>query len=632
VARSNDGAGGVGLGNAELHSLILSWMTEGVCLVRLVRLPDEAIVFTNPAFDAMFGFDRGELIGKPITVIRHSEARTAITDEAVTTGQGRYEILNVKKDGSTIWCRGIASSFEHPELGTVRVLVKEDISEQRAARIALRASEQKYREMVETTRDGICVTDAEERFIYVNRRCEEMLGYEPDELLGKPINTIVDPEDLEPSAERTEQRRRGIVGDGEVMLRHKRGHAIWIHYGSTPRFDDRNAYAGTLRMFTDLTALKRATDAAEKLRDRLIVADRMASLGTLAAGVGHEINNPLATVLANLEMMTEELANPDELARMIANTRVGAERIKRIVGALRTFARPDEERRVVLDVRAVIDLALEMVGNQVVHRARLVKDYHPVAQVEADQGRLTQVFINLLVNAAQAIDEGRAEANAIQIITRDDAEWVVIEVHDTGRGIAADVAPRIFDPFFTTKAVGEGAGLGLAICHSIVTSLGGQIAAERSANRGSVFRVKLPASTRPPVAAIEVTPPPAVAKRRGRVLVIDDDLQLAKTLGRALSAHDTTLAFGGAEALAILSERNDFDVILCDLMMPEVTGMELYERVATERPEVARRIIFMTGGAFTTAARTFLDTVQNECVAKPFDLVRLRALVASRVG
>jgi len=150
--------------------------------------------------------------------------------------------------------------------------------------------------------------------------------------------------------------------------------------------------------------------------------------------------------------------------------------------------------------------------------------------------------------------------------------------------------------------------------------------------RGSVFRVRLPASTRPPVAAIEVTPPPGVAKRRGRVLVIDDDVQLAKTLARALGKHDTTIALGGSEALAILSERNDFDVILCDLMMPEVTGMELYQRVATERPDVAGRIIFMTGGAFTAAARTFLDTVQNECVTKPFDLVRLRALVASRVG
>ena len=116
------------------------------------------------------------------------------------------------------------------------------------------------------------------------------------------------------------------------------------------------------------------------------------------------------------------------------------------------------------------------------------------------------------------------------------------------------------------------------------------------------------------------------------MLVVDDDVQLARTLARALSAHDTTVAYGGAEALAFLSERNDFDVILCDLMMPEVTGMELYLRVATDRPEVARRFIFMTGGAFTNAARTFLDTVQNECITKPFDLVRLRALVASRVG
>jgi signal transduction histidine kinase len=261
-------------------------------------------------------------------------------------------------------------------------------------------------------------------------------------------------------------------------------------------------------------AVQEAADAADAARAahaealrRLSLSERMASVGTLAAGVAHEINNPLAYVTANLDLLLEEVealgADPSpervaEIGDMLRQAREGAERVRRIVRGLQTFARPDAEALSLVDVRALLDTSVDIASAEVRGRARIVREFGAVPQVEADDARLGQVFINLLVNAAQAIPAGDPAAHEIRLVTTTDAAGrAVVEVHDSGPGIPAAVLGRIFDPFFTTKPVGVGTGLGLSICHNIVTGMGGEIDVVSREGAGAVFRVALPACAAP---------------------------------------------------------------------------------------------------------------------------------------
>jgi len=252
------------------------------------------------------------------------------------------------------------------------------------------------------------------------------------------------------------------------------------------------------------TVVSSSRDVTERkrMRAKLLISDRMASLGTLAAGIAHEINNPLAYVAGNLEAVAETLAATDgepskadcaDLAAAVNDARDGAERVRRIVKGLRSFSRSAEEKRVPLVVADVVEAAIRLTSNELRHRARLVRELAPVPRVIADDGQLTQVFINLLINAAHAIPEGRSDDNCITVRTRtDDRGRAVVEVADSGKGMPPEVQARVFDPFFTTKDIGEGTGLGLSICHGIVSGLGGQISIDSTPGQGSVVRVVLP--------------------------------------------------------------------------------------------------------------------------------------------
>jgi two-component system cell cycle sensor histidine kinase/response regulator CckA len=625
----------------------------------------------------------------------------------------------------------------------------------------LRATDTLYRQFVERTHEGIVTTDTDGRYTFVNRRLEEMLGYEPGELLGRHYRVILSEDNLALGTRHFEHRRQGISGRGELNLIRKDGSDLWVMYASSPLVDDGGRFCGAFGVMMDITETRRAngalrdqtalyeallraqseigdgvavidgerfvyvnealarmygytveellalpsffavvapeqrtvladlrqsrgvTDPARERREtvivrkdgrritieyvqmefrrggriqtfsivrdvtahkqmqaRAVIADRMASVGTLAAGVAHEINTPLAYVTANLDMIAEEIrsmrhecppARVRELDMMVDDARQGAERVRKIVRGLRAFSRSDEERRVLLDVRTVLELSANMTFNEIKHRARLVKDFSEVSPVVADETRLGQVFVNLLVNAAQAIPEGHADGNEVRIVTRmDPSGRVVVEVHDTGRGIPAGTLSRIFEPFFTTKDIGQGTGLGLSICHGIVEGLGGEISVESVVGEGSTFRVALPSAPLEPVEP-EREKPVATARpaaKKGRVLVIDDDPKIGSAMRRALQAENEVMVVtDGRQAIDLVRGGEGFDVILCDLMMPQMTGMDVHAELSRVAPDMVERIVFMTGGAFTPSARSFLDTVPNQRLEKPFVTQNLRAVV-----
>ncbi|GAC1344908.1 MAG: hypothetical protein NVSMB23_20370 [Myxococcales bacterium] len=395
----------------------------------------------------------------------------------------------------------------------------------------------------------------------------------------------------------------------------------------------------------DEVANRRSAEAAlRNSESRLLAADRLASLGRLSAGVAHEINNPLAYVVANTSFALEAVkrlaaAGTDdarggavlgEITEALQEACQGGDRVRLIVRDLKIFSRSEPATPLPVDLARVLDSTAQMAGNEIRHRARLVKAIDPgLPAVTGSESRLGQVFLNLLMNAAQAIEPGAADRNEIRISARLVDARVVVEVSDTGAGIDPETQERIFEPFFTTKPPGVGTGLGLSICHGIVSEMGGELSVESTPGKGSVFRVSLPVGVAAQEAAADSTGAVAPGSvPRGRVLIVDDEPAVGRAVARLLrDEHDVVSLPSARSALDWLRNGGSCDLLLCDIMMPEMTGIELHAVLQDIDPRLARHMIFITGGVFTAAAQKFLDAVPNRRAEKPFDEQRLRALV-----
>jgi PAS domain S-box-containing protein len=405
----------------------------------------------------------------------------------------------------------------------------------------------------------------------------------------------------------------------------------WVSVGARPLRDEHGAVRGAVAVSRDVTAERMA-------HEQLMISDRMASIGMMAAGVGHEINNPLSAVVANLEMATAEVTSLvdrigaeslGELPDVIREACEAAQRVRQIAMDLKVFSGGQGDTNSPINVEEVLDSSVRMAWNQVRQRAKVVRKYGHVPLACGAESRLGQVFLNLIVNAAQAIPEGQAADNEIRLATRvDDHGRIVVDIEDTGSGIAPHVMQRLFTPFVTTKPVGVGTGLGLSICQRLVGAMGGAIWADSTPGVGTVFHVALPAAS-----PAEVTAPKAAAcsepapLARSRVLVVDDEDMIGMMLRRVLKAHDVTVVTNARDALALIVEGARFDAILCDLMMPVMTGIEFHQALSLGFPDQARALMFLTGGAFSRETAAFLESLPNTQLTKPFDVVKLRAEV-----
>jgi signal transduction histidine kinase len=415
-------------------------------------------------------------------------------------------------------------------------------------------------------------------------------------------------------------------------------------------FDSREMMAAVERVLSE---------NAERIIERQDETERLASLGRVAANVGHEINNPLAFLMLYLRQSLHELrasvralgsgqalaeADVDNIkagllgiTEMLQDCEIGGERIRATVANLQHLSHRSVAQCGSIDVQELLEQSAAMAGNQIRHRARLTQSFGDVALVRGDRAALGQVFLNLLVNAFQSIPEGDAERNDIHLATRIEpgahGPEVMIEVSDTGGGMAPEVLGHVFEPYYTTKALGEGTGLGLSISRQTVLDHGGRMIVESEVGKGTSFRVFLPIDTSPiprpsPAASIDA----ATKSRRGRVLVVDDEPLIGRVLRAALkSEHEIVVVERAAAALALLNQGDKFDVVLCDLMMPDLSGPEFYEKVNDRWPQLAGRVVFMTGGAFTPRAVEFMKCVPTSVLAKPFDLDELKRVVSGHV-
>lgn len=635
--------------------------TDGVVLTD----KDGVITYFNRSAEAMFGWQRQEVRGRPFAMLVPERYRAAFEragEGYLATGRSSLlgslrQMEGLHKDGRVFPVELSMSAYSTDDGEVVFTAILRDITERLRAEEALRRSEANFRTLIERSPEGIAV-HREGRLVYVNPALLSYLGYDrPEELVGRPVLEVVHPDDRG----EVEARIGRMVKTGEAASARE---IQLVRRDGTARVAEAVALPVVFDGEPAIVAVTRDVTERRDLAAKMMQMDRMIALGTLAGGVAHEINNPLAYVIANLDFVARELpqvsallaahrrgagaggdsqegaegegAERDaarrlaDLQQVLQEAREGAERVRSIVRDLKTFSRPDVEVQEPVAVRQVLESAVNMAWNEIRHRARLVKDYSPTPPVLANESRLGQVFLNLLVNAAQAIPEGRAEASEIRIRTFVEGDRVCVEIRDTGTGIAPEHLPRIFDPFFTTKPPGHGTGLGLSICRGIVEAHGGEIRVQSRLGKGSVVRVLLPATH---VEVPEPRPaPPVEPGRRGRILVVDDEPRIGSTLRRILGLeHDVVALASGPEVLERLAAGESFDLILCDLMMPEMTGMQLYAEVSRAYPDYASRIIFLTGGAFTPQAREFLDRVPNQRIEKPFDVQNLRALIRALV-
>jgi PAS domain S-box-containing protein len=477
--------------------------------------------------------------------------------------------------------------------------------------------------ILDSMADGILLLDADGLVRRTNHSMLRMLGLADESaLFNLPLNALVTDRSL---GDVTDFSSRDRSGPSRAELEFDTANGIEVF----------PAVSNAIRSGSEITGFVVVVQDDRQLREaraRNQLSDRMTAMGAMAAGVAHEINNPLAYVAANIDYVMSLFESgadaPADAAEALADALDGVRRVREIVADLNSFSRADDESKSIVNLLHVVKSAVKMLSSDLRHRVTLdmrLPDDLPL--VEANEARLVQVFVNILLNAMQALEAFPKEERRIELFVEQTPSEVAVMIRDNGPGIAESDLPRIFDAFFTTKPVGKGTGLGLAISHQTIENLGGRIDVDSQVGEGTTFRVVIPArgasARRAEPSGLRSLSEASERIVSSSILIIDDELALARALERILSGtHDVTIVTDPAEAAELLVEA-DFGAVLCDVMMPRVSGIDLYRQTQNARPEMAERFIFMTGGAFTPAAQAFLEEVDVPCLRKPFDVSEL---------
>ena len=576
------------------------------------------ILYASPRAAAICGKPASGLVGElPWSIFRDSDG--AEVRDAIARPVGAPPLAfagHVRTPAGTEIPIELSATRITNAAGTFVFGYFRDVSADRAAVAALRASEARFRFLVESAPDGVVIL-VRGTVVFMNPKAAVLLGAGTRErALGQPIAAFLPPEDARLAAQRiAEMFRTGAemppneyrtLGDPNRIVEIKSVRCDW------------EGQPAVLAFARDVTERK-------AIQQRMVDADRLAGMGTLAAGVAHEINNPLTYALLGVQRIGSVLdtaglaaSTLESLRERLAEIEHGITRVASITEGLRSFARADDAPPGPVDLVATLERALRMVENDLRHRAELVKRIAELPLVLGNASRLEQVIVNFLLNALQALPAEGAHTIEVTAATRGE-DGVVLAVRDSGRGIPDDIRGRIFDPFFTTRRIGEGMGLGLAVCKTIIEGFGGTIEVESSPGAGTTMRMVLRAYRGTAPAA---SPPSraTITSARRKILIIDDERLVRDALVRLLSSEHDVIAAGNGEAGLAAISAGTFDVIICDVMMPGMNGREVHRRIATDHPGLEQRLVFISGGTFTPELDEFLTTTTNRCLTKPFKL------------
>lgn len=598
--------------------------------------PVDRFEWVNHSWERDLGWSKSALVGTRLRDLVHEDDLDAYTrahGESAQSAQGRTQRTRFRqRDGGYRWIDWFVSAVSQG------LFYARDVTKVMIAENALDRQVQLMALAEEVAGVGNWSLDVATQNVTWSPQVFRIHGYQPNEfeVTFERAVAAYHPDDA--------PRVTALVGDAiengkafEFEVRIIRADGDLRNVISRGRCDIDPATGRTTSVFgTFLDVTER-----DRARDQLAREQRLVTTGMLAAGVGHEMNNPLTYICMNLDVVIEELqgiagASPSGrlsgILESLGEAQSGATRLRKIVRGLRAFVREDAPPAPT-ELQSVIEQSVNMSMHEIRQRAACLIELDDVPLVEADDSRLSQVFVNLLCNAAQSFKTLDPVRNRITVRgARVGDEYVVVTVEDNGPGIAPDVLARIFEPFYTTKSAGDGTGLGLAISQSIMQSFGGDLVCDTQLGRGTTFVLTLRASQIPAAVsdASEATPG---RPTQGRIVVVDDEPAVIRMMERALKQECQVTCFTDPRrALEFLRSAETVDVILCDLTMPHVTGMMLYDSIRAERPELADRFVFMSGGAPREELRVFLASVDNERLDKPFDLSQLRALVRREVN
>ena len=520
------------------------------------------------------------------------------------------------------------------EVGAASVLVK-PFSESEVPRVlrAAIARSRRVRQLAERNNrlwvtlqsiaDAVVTVDVEGRVEHLNPAAERLSGWSVSAARGRRIEAVLD-------LRRTEGEP--LVNPARIVLdtgrTRSRGSGIWLHpqagtarrigYTASPIEDDDGHVIGAVLIMQDLTE-------REQLQDLLARADRLASMGTMAAGIAHEINNPLTYIVNNVLFVLSELEHlgdvPEDVLVAVRDIEFGSRAIERIVGDLKLLSTPDQRSQEAVDLAPVLRRTQRMAAKTVRARGRFEASLRSTQPVLANPVAIGQVVTNLVLNAAQALPDDYSEDSVVRLSCHDDVDQVVIEVQDTGCGIPPELLERVFDPFFTTKGVGKGTGLGLAISHQIVTDLGGRIELVSEVGQGTTVRVILPVHSQAPDDVEDEPSLNDISYPQRRVLIVDDDDKVLRSMVNTLSRLHVD------DAVDHLALGFGYDAILCDLMMSPRTGIELLDALTVVAPDLVERLAFITGGVFTGALQERVLRSGRPVAYKPFQTEQLLRLI-----
>jgi PAS domain S-box-containing protein len=604
--------------------------------VSIARLRDRVILYASQAFADLFGRPLEQLIGKDNGQFYVDlEDRARLIDALHRHGsvQG-FEVQARRADG-TIFPASMTSRLIEFQGEPAIISGMLDLTEQKRAeaeiarqREALWQSEQRFRTIAEAHPVPVLIVRrADRRVLYASQPFLDLMGITHDAVEALTSTGLFARGDE--AAHVAEALRAGqVVENHEITIRRSDGSIFPAAITARPvEYEGEDAAVFGV---VDLTEQKKAEAEIVRQREALHQSEKLNALGSLLANVAHELNNPLSVVVGYSTMMRD--AAPDEATRQRANKiHAAAERCARIVKTFLTMARRKPEAWTPVLINQIIQSALDVVGYGL-RGADIAVDLDlapDLPAVAGDADQLNLVLMNLIVNAQHAL-QTRPQPRRLEIVTRPYHGMVQIEVADNGPGVPAEIADRIFDPFFTTKPQGVGTGIGLSVCQGIVAAHGGEIGVASRPEGGAVFTITLPGTTR------ERKPRPdeqAPAPITGRVLVVDDEVEIAQMVSEVLNRdhHEVSVARSGRQALEHLAA-HPADLILSDLRMPDLDGPALHRELASSSPDLARRMVFVTGDVLTPETARFLAETSLPVIEKPIDPYDLRVKVRAYLG
>jgi PAS domain S-box-containing protein len=593
----------------------------------IVVIQDGVIKFANPRAMEVSSCLCDGLGTKGIMEMLHPDDREVAKKRYLATLKGEgllpdyptYRIMG--KGGDTEWMEVSATRITWEGKPAVLAFMA-DVTKRKQVEGVLRQSEERYRTIMEDMEEGYYEADLTGNITFVNDSMSRILGYENGEMIGTNYCSYVGGDESRQiykdvnSVYRTRKPAKWF--SWEFLT--KSGETRFIEASVAPRLNAQGEVIGFRGIFNDVTERK-------AIEQQVLMTSKLASIGELASGVAHELNNPLTGVIGYAQLLIDSKNVPQEVKSDLNKVYQESQRAAKIVQNLLSFARRRKPEKRYFDANELIQKTLELRSYELkTSNIKVDVDLEPeLPEIKADYYQIQQVILNIVINAEQALAE-TGRRGKIAVTTSVIKDHIRISIADNGPGIPKENISRVFDPFFTTKEVGKGTGLGLSVCHGIVAAHGGNIYAESEEGKGAEFIIDLPIAVAEEPDSGDVVTAGIKDNRRYRrrasenILIIDDESGVRDVLARTFSetGYQTDSASDAKCALTKLN-KNGYDLFIIDLKLPRVSGMRLYEIMKEKYPSSAEKVMFITGDAITQSTQDFLDSAGRPYLTKPFN-------------